>query len=80
MLLIEKPNCFMPTTAATSDKGSASSVMAAARTLSRKTNTTNTTRIAPSRSAEVRLSNARSMKSACRKMWRLILMPAGSVR
>ena len=78
MLLIVAPVSFIASTAASSDSGIAMSVIDAARKLARNRNTIRTTRMPPSRSARVRLSIAVSMKSAWRKMFRWIAMPAGS--
>ena len=75
MLLIVRPNQSMAITAATSDNGSASSVMTAARMFIRNTTTTRMTRAAPSMNAVRRLSSDCSMKSACLNRSRWICMP-----
>ncbi len=80
MLLIVAPVSFIASTAVSSDSGIANSVIDAARTLARNRKTIRTTRMLPSRSARVRLSIAVSMKLAWRKMFRSIVMPAGSDR
>jgi hypothetical protein len=65
----------MDSTAATSDKGMATKVMAVARAESKKAKTMATTRMAPSRRAVSRFSMEMRMKSAWRKIWRSIFMP-----
>ena len=47
------------------------------RKFARKSSRIITTSIAPSRRASITLSMARSIKSACRKMWLLIVNPSG---
>ena len=64
IVLMVAPADLSTSTAAASDNGIASSVIAAARVLARNTRTITTTRTPPSRSAESTLATATSMKSA----------------
>ena len=80
MVLSVRPKRSIAMTAATSDNGSASSVMTAARTFIRNTTTTRMTRAAPSTNAVKRLSSDCSMKSACLNRSRWICMPCGKAR
>ena len=66
MLLMVRPKRSIAMTAATSESGSASSVMTAARTFIRNTTTTTITSAGAFEKAVNRLSSDCSMKSACR--------------
>ena len=78
IVLIVAPKARSTRMAAASDSGIAVNVIAAARRFARNSSTMTITRMPPSRSALTTLSTATSMKSACRKILRSIVMPFGS--
>ena len=77
IVLIDAPSSFITKMEVINESGMATIVITVARRLARKRRTMSTTSRAPSPSAETTLSMATWMKSACRKMWRWISMPAG---
>ncbi len=78
--LIVSPSASRASKPAASESGSAVSVTSVVRTFRRKSARMTETMIAASRSASTTLRTARSMKSAWRKICRLICTPAGWVR
>ena len=77
MVLMLAPMASSTSTAASKDRGIASTVMAVAEALARKAKTMITTSRAPSRRAASTLATANWMKSAWRKSLVSITIPAG---
>ena len=78
MLSIDRPARRTPTTAASSDSGIATRVIAPARRFARNSRVTSTTSSVPSRSAPFRFASASSMKSACRNRRESSCIPTGN--
>ena len=79
IVLIEAPIDLSTIIVVKSDMGMATSVMRLARRLPRNNSTMIITRMLPSRKAPSTLRTAVSMKLAWRKMFRWMVIPAGSV-